>query len=55
MAKMERPKSKKIFTPDVNIKTAQENITRSVWPISGCIIRNKETIDTKTIDNKYFK
>ena len=52
---MERPKSKKIFTPDVKIKTAQEKITRRVWPISGCIIRNKAIIDTKTIDKKYFK
>ena len=41
--------------PEVKIKTAQEKTIRRVWPISGCIIRNKEIIDTKTIDNKYFK
>ena len=44
-----------MLTPEVKIKTAQEKTTRRVWPISGCIIRNKEIIDTKTIDNKYFK
>ena len=41
--------------PEVKIKTAQEKTIRRVWPISGCIIRNKEIIDTKTTDNKYFK
>ena len=55
IAIVERPKSKKIFIPDVKIKTAQEKITRRVWPISGCIIRNKATTDTKIIDNKYLK
>ena len=41
--------------PEVKIKTAQEKTIRRVWPISGWITRSKEIIDTKTIDNKYFK
>ena len=41
--------------PEVKIKTAQEKTIRRVWPISGCIIRNKEIINTKITDNKYFK
>ena len=41
--------------PEVKIKTAQEKTIRRVWPISGCNIRSKEIIDTKIIDNKYFK
>ena len=41
--------------PEVKIKTAQENITSKVWPISGCIIKSKETIETIKIDTKYFK
>ena len=44
-----------MLIPEVKIKTAQEKTTRRVWPISGCIIRSKEIIDTKTIDNKYFR
>ena len=51
----EKPKRKKIFMPEVKIKTAQENITSKVWPISGCIIKNKEIIETIKIDIKYFK
>ena len=44
-----------MLIPDVKIKTAHEKITNRVWPISGCLIKSKEIIDTKTIDNKYFK
>ena len=44
-----------MLIPDVKIKTAHEKITKRVWPISGCLIKNKEIIDIKIIDNKYFK
>ena len=40
--------------PEVKIKTAQENITNNVWPISGCIINSKETTPIKIVDIKYF-
>jgi hypothetical protein len=52
---MEKPTSKKILMPEVKIKTAQENTTKRVWPMSGWIMRNKEITDIKIIDNKYFK
>mgnify|MGYP007004907437 CR=1 FL=1 len=39
----------------MKIKTAQEKTTRSVWPISGCIIKSKEIIDIKIIVNKYSR
>ena len=42
-----------MFIPDVKIKTAHVDTTRSVWPISGCIIKSKEIINIKIIDNKY--
>ena len=48
-------KRKYIFIPEVKIKTAQEKTIRRVWPISGCITRNKEITETIIIDNKYFK
>ena len=51
----ENPKRKKMLIPDVKIKTAHEKITNRVWPISGCLIKSKEIIDIKIIDNKYFK
>jgi len=44
-----------MLIPDVKIKTAHEKITKRVWPISGCLIKSKEIIDIKIIDNKYFK
>ena len=44
-----------MLIPDVKIKTAHEKITNRVWPISGCLIKSKEIIDIKIIDNKYFK
>ena len=40
--------------PDVKIKTAQQNITNKVWPISGWAINSKETKDIKKIDIKYL-
>ena len=46
---------KKMLMPDVKIKTPHEKTTRSVWPISGCIIKNSEIVDIITIDNKYLK
>ena len=44
-----------MLIPEVKIKTAQEKTIRSVWPISGCIIKSKEIVDIKIIDNKYLK
>ena len=43
-----------ILIPDVKIRTAQENTTNKVWPISGWAIKNKEMIDIKIIDIKYL-
>ena len=43
-----------ILIPDVKIRTAQENTTNKVWPISGWIIKSKEMIDIKIIDIKYL-
>ena len=47
-------KRKYIFIPDVKIKTAQEKTTNKVWPISGWIISNNETIEIKKAENKYL-
>ena len=43
-----------ILIPDVKIRTAQENITNKVWPISGWTIKSKQMIDIKIIDIKYL-
>jgi len=43
-----------ILIPDVKIRTAQENITNKVCPISGWTIKSKEIIDIKIIDIKYL-
>ena len=43
-----------ILIPDVKIRTAQENTTNKVWPISGWAIKSKEMIDIKIIDIKYL-
>ena len=40
-----------MLIPDVKIKTAHENTTRSVCPISGCITKSKEIINIIIIDN----
>ena len=55
MQTKKKPKRKKILIPEVKIKIAQENITSKVWPISGCIIKSKEIIETIKIDIKYLK
>ena len=47
-------KRKYIFIPDVKIKTAHEKTTNKVWPISGWIISNNETIEIKKAENKYL-
>ena len=41
--------------PEVKIKTAQENTTSNVWPMSGWMIKNREITETIKIDIKYFK
>ena len=51
----EKPRRKKIFIPEVKIKTAQEKTTNSVWPISGWIIKSMDTKETMKIDVKYFE
>ena len=38
----------------MKIRTAQQNITNKVWPISGWAIKNKEITDIKIIDIKYL-
>ena len=38
----------------MNIRTAQENTTNKVWPISGWIIKNKEIADIKIVDIRYL-
>ena len=43
-----------ILIPDVKIRTAQQNITNKVWPISGWAINSKEMRDIKKIDIKYL-
>ena len=43
-----------MLIPDVKINTAQEKTTNNVWPISGCIIKSKETTPIKIVDIKYF-
>ena len=42
-----------MLIPEVKIKTTHENITKRVWPTSGCIIKSKEIINIKIIDTKY--
>ena len=39
----------------IQILKVKIKLIKKVLPISGFIIRNKAIIDTKTIDNKYFK
>ena len=39
----------------MKIRTAQENNTNKVWPISGWIIKNKEIADIKIVDIRYLK
>ena len=41
--------------PEIKINIAQLTITNKVWPISGCIISNVETIEVVTNDKKYLK
>ena len=43
-----------ILIPDVKIRTAQENTTNKVWPMSGWTIKSKEMKDIKIIDIKYL-
>ena len=50
----EKPKRKKIFMPEVKIKTAQENITNKVWPISGWIIKSDEIKVIIKIESRYL-
>ncbi len=38
----------------MKIRTAQENITNKVWPISGWTIKSKEITDIKIVDNRYL-
>ncbi len=38
----------------MKIRTAQQNTTNKVWPISGWTIKSKEIIDIKIIDIKYL-
>ena len=38
----------------MKIRTAQENTTKRVWPISGWIIKNKEIADIKIVDIRYL-
>jgi hypothetical protein len=44
-----------MLIPEVKINITHVKITRSVWPISGCIIKSNEIIDIRIIDNKYLK
>ena len=43
-----------MLIPDVKIKTAQENTTNRVWPMSGWIIKSKEIADIKIVDIRYL-
>ena len=43
-----------MFSPDVKIKTVQENTTNKVCPISGWTIKSIEMVDIKIIDIKYL-
>ena len=43
-----------ILIPDVKIRTAQQNTTNNVWPISGWAINSKEMKNIKKIDIKYL-
>ena len=43
-----------ILIPDVKIRTAQENNTNSVWPISGWTIKSKEIAIIKIVDIRYL-
>ena len=38
----------------MKIRTAQEKTTKSVWPISGWVTKNKEITAIKKVDNKYL-
>ena len=38
----------------MKIKTAQENTTSKVWPISGCTIKSKEITDIKIVEIRYL-
>ena len=38
----------------MNIRTAQQNTTNKVWPISGWDIKSKEMTAIKVIDIEYF-
>ena len=38
----------------MKIRTAQQNTTNKVWPISGWAIKSKEITDIKIIDIKYL-
>ena len=43
-----------ILIPDVKIRTAQENTTNKVWPMSGWTINNKEITEIKIVDDIYL-
>ena len=43
-----------ILIPDMKIRTAQQNTTNKVWPISGWAINSKEMTEIKKIDIKYL-
>ena len=43
-----------MFTPEVKIKTAQEQTTNKVCPISGWIIRSNEIIEIKIVESRYL-
>ena len=43
-----------ILIPDVKIRTAQENTTNKVWPMSGWTIKSKEIADIKIVDIRYL-
>ena len=46
---------KKIFIPDINIRTDQLNSTNKVCPMSGWAANNKTINNVIKKENKYFK
>ena len=46
---------KKIFIPDINIRTDQLNNTNKVCPMSGWAANNKTINNVIKKENKYFK
>ena len=43
-----------ILIPDVKIRTAQENTTNNVCPMSGCTINSKEIAEINIVDAIYL-